>query len=181
MTFPIKPVDTVRKPADMKPADLDGVEGRWLDVPRLQQKNDAEVQSNYWCGRTSAAMLANYYAKFAGKTDEYIGHAEGKTGHGSNLVKHNLRWLGGPHKDKAAGVNEGGLCWPAGIFYDLGLKVDSGELVKNLQGFEALGRQAAGPLQLLIGEGDGTGLLHQIGPCRGGQTRGLQHQRIGLA
>ena len=136
MTFPIKPVDTVRKPADMKPADLDGVEGRWLDVPRLQQKNDAEVQSNFWCGRTSAAMVANYYAKFGGKTDQYIGHAEGKTGHGSNLVKANLRWLGGPNKDKAAGVNEGGLCWPAGIFYDLGYKVDSGELVKNLQGIK---------------------------------------------
>ena len=46
----IKAVDTVRTPADMKPADLEGVEGRWLDVPRLQQRNK-EGRSNFWCGR----------------------------------------------------------------------------------------------------------------------------------
>ena len=79
MTYPIKPIDTVRKPDEMLPADKEGIEGRWLDVPRLQQKND-EVQSNYWCGRTSASMVLNYYLKFQGKTDQYVGHDEGKQG-----------------------------------------------------------------------------------------------------
>ena len=52
----IQCVDTVRKPAEMKPADLEGLEGRWLDVPRLQQRSP-EARSNFWCGRASAAMV----------------------------------------------------------------------------------------------------------------------------
>jgi len=35
----IQCVDTVRTAAELKPADLEGLEGRWLDVPRLQQRS----------------------------------------------------------------------------------------------------------------------------------------------
>ncbi|MBS2025769.1 MAG: C39 family peptidase, partial [Deltaproteobacteria bacterium] len=128
MTYPIKPVDTVRKPGDMLPADLEGVEGRWLDVPRLQQKNPDENQSNYWCGRTSASMVVSYYAKFAGKDDEQIGHNDGPQGIGSNGQKKNIRWLGGSMKDKLAGVNDQGKCWPIGAFKAMNWGTDSGEL-----------------------------------------------------
>ena len=50
----IQCVDTVRTAAELKPADLEGLEGRWLDVPRLQQRSP-EGRSNFWCGRASAA------------------------------------------------------------------------------------------------------------------------------
>src|SRR6266478_5924787 len=108
-------VDTVRKPADLKPADLDGIEGRWLDVPRLQQRS-SEARSNFWCGRAAAAMVYDYYCKAKGKTGEYIGHDEGEKGPGLNGQKLNLRFLGGSHEGKLAGVSEDGQCYPPGIF-----------------------------------------------------------------
>src|SRR3954464_12885800 len=92
----IKSVDTVRAAAEMKPADLEGIEGRWLDVPRLQQRS-AEVRSNYWCGRASAAMIYDYYCKAAGKPGESVGHDEGDAAPGPNGTRLNLRFLGGPH------------------------------------------------------------------------------------
>src|SRR5258707_11456093 len=73
----IQCVDAVRKPAEMKPPDLEGIEGRWLDVPRLQQRS-TEARSNFWCGRAAAAMIYDYYCKAKGKTDEYVGHDEGE-------------------------------------------------------------------------------------------------------
>src|SRR6266566_9508314 len=92
-------VDTVRKAPDLKPADLDGLEGRWLDVPRLQQRS-SEARSNFWCGRASAAMIYNYYCKARGKTGEYVGHDEGEKVPGLNGQKLNLRFLGGSLKGK---------------------------------------------------------------------------------
>src|SRR5258708_36305843 len=89
----IKPLDTVRKAADLTAPDLEGVEGKWLDVPRLQQLN-GETQSSYWCGRTSAAMIYNFFKKFEGKTDEYVGHEKGDKGPGTNEQEYNLRFLG---------------------------------------------------------------------------------------
>ena len=127
MTYPIKPVDTVRKPDEMLPADKEGIEGRWLDVPRLQQKND-EVQSNFWCGRTSASMVLNYYLKFQGKTGQYVGHDEGPKGVGPNGQPHNLRFLGGSTKGDLSGVTKDGRCWPEGALVALGWKADSGEI-----------------------------------------------------
>ena len=135
MTYPIKPVDTVRKPDEMLPADKEGIEGRWLDVPRLQQKND-EVQSNYWCGRASASMVLNYYLKFQGKADQYIGHDEGKPGVGPNGQKHNLRFLGGSKKGDLSGVTKDGLCWPEGALVALGWTADSGELSASPDGID---------------------------------------------
>src|SRR5438105_1089072 len=126
----IKAVDTVRTPADMKPADLEGVEGRWLDVPRLQQRNK-EGRSNFWCGRAAAAMIYNYYCKFGGKTDQYVGHEDGDKGPGLNGQKLNLRYLGGPKKGKFAGIDKDGYCHPQGIFEDSGWKSDSGELASS--------------------------------------------------
>ena len=123
----IKCVDTVRTAAEMKPADLEGLEGRWLDVPRLQQRS-AEVESNVWCGRAAAAMVYNYYCKAAGKTDEYVGHDEGKESPGPNGAKLNLRFLGGPHKGELAGVTADGFCQPHEIFLVAGWKADSGEI-----------------------------------------------------
>src|SRR5438105_3169369 len=117
----IKPVDSVRKPAELKAPDLEGIEGRWLDVPRLQQRS-TEVRSNYWCGRASAAMVYNYYCKAAGKADQYIDHEEGDKGPGANGAKYNLRFAGGSNKGKLAGVNEGGQCHPQGIFDAAGWK-----------------------------------------------------------
>lgn len=134
-TYPIKPVESVRTAADMSAADKDGIEGRWLDVPRLQQKND-EQQSNYWCGRTSAAMVVSYYAKFAEKPDEMIGHDDGPAGVGTNGQKKNLRWLGGGKKGTLAGVNGEGRCWPEGAFRAMEWKTDSGDSVQNLQGIK---------------------------------------------
>ena len=126
----IKCDDTVRKPADMKPADLEGLEGRWLDVPRLQQKS-AEVRSSFWCGRASAAMVYNYLSKAQGKADQYIGHDDGEAGPGLNAAKFNLRFLGGSNKGKLAGVDEDGKVNPAGIFAAAGWKTDSGELAQD--------------------------------------------------
>src|SRR5689334_958275 len=123
----IQGVDTVRKAAELKPADLEGVEGRWLDVPRLQQRSK-EARSNFWCGRASAAMIYNYYCKAKGKTGEYVGHDEGDVVPGLNGQKLNLRFFGGPLKGKLAGVSEDGHCAPADIFVAAGWGVDSGEL-----------------------------------------------------
>src|SRR3954468_16915227 len=120
-------VDTVRTQAGMKPADLEGIEGRWLDVPRLQQRS-AEVRSNYWCGRASAAMIYDYYCKAAGKAGEYVGHDEGDAAHGPNGTKLNLRFLGGPHRGALAGIDAEGMCAPVAIFTAAGWKSDSGEL-----------------------------------------------------
>ena len=126
-------VDTVRKPPDLKPADLDGLEGRWLDVPRLQQRS-SEARSNYWCGRASTAMVYNYYCKAKGKTGEYIGHEEGEKEPGLNGQKLNLRYLGGSRKGKLAGVSADGQCYPPAIFTAAGWSSDSGELAaKNEQ------------------------------------------------
>ncbi len=126
-------VDTVRKPPDLKPADLDGLEGRWLDVPRLQQRS-SEARSNYWCGRASAAMVYNYYCKAKGKTGEYIGHEEGEKEPGLNGQKLNLRYLGGSRKGKLAGVSAEGQCYPPAILTAAGWSSDSGELAgKNEQ------------------------------------------------
>ena len=136
MTYPIKPIDVVRTKADMLAADMEGVEGRWLDIPRLQQKNPDENQSNYWCGRTSASMIVNYYLKFSGKASDYIAHDDGPLGVGPNGNKKNLRWLGGDHKGKLSGVNDDGRCWPEGAFRAMGWQTDSGELVQNLQGIK---------------------------------------------
>ncbi len=119
----IKCVDTVRKPADMKPADLEGLEGKWVDVPRLQQ-HSTEVRSNFWCGRTSAAMVYNYYCKANGKAAEYIGHDDGEAGPGQN---------GGSSKGKLAGVDETGKVNPADIFKQAGWKSDSGELAQSAE------------------------------------------------
>src|SRR5471030_482068 len=126
----IKPDDTVRTSADLKAPDLEGLEGRWLDVPRLQQRS-TEVRSNYWCGRTSAAMIHAYYLKAQSKTDEYIGHTDGDKGPGSNGSVYNLRFLGGAHKGEFAGVTKTGLCHPQGIFDSAGWKMDSGELASS--------------------------------------------------
>ena len=123
----IKPDDTVRAAADLQAPDLEGLEGRWLDVPRLQQRS-TEVRSNYWCGRTSAAMIHAYYSKAAKKTGEYIGHTDGDKGPGSNGGVYNLRFLGGSHKGELAGVTKTGLCHPQGVFETAGWKSDSGEL-----------------------------------------------------
>lgn len=123
----IKPVDTVRTAADLQAADLEGLEGRWLDVPRLQQLN-GQHQSGVWCGRTSAAMVYNYYCKAAGKTDQYIGHDDGAVGPGQNGIAFNLRFAGGPHSGKIAGISESGLCYPVGIWESSGWSSDSGRL-----------------------------------------------------
>ena len=123
----IDPVDSVRTPAELKAADLEGLEGRWLEVPRLQQLN-GQHQSGGWCGRTSAAMVYNYYCKAAGKTDQYIGHAEGEVGPGQHGIALNLRFAGGPHAGKIAGLRESGLCHPVGIWETAGWGSDSGEL-----------------------------------------------------
>jgi hypothetical protein len=123
----IRCVDTVRTAEEMKPADLTGLEGRWLDVPRLQQRSP-EARSNFWCGRAAAAMIYNYYCKAAGKTDDYVGHDEGKEGPGPNGTKLNLRFLGGPHKGELAGVTPDGFCQPNEIFTAAGWKSDSGEI-----------------------------------------------------
>ena len=126
----IKCDDTVRKPADMKPADLEGLEGRWLDVPRLQQRS-TEVRSNFWCGRASAAMVYNYFCKAQGKADQYIGHDDGEPGPGQNGCKLNLRFLGGPNQGKLAGVDDSGAVSAEGIFKLAGWKTDSGELAQS--------------------------------------------------
>ena len=123
----IKPVDTVRTAADLVAADLEGLEGRWLDVPRLQQLN-GQHQSGVWCGRTSAAMVYNYYCKAAEKADQYIGHEEGEVGPGQNGIAFNLRFLGGPHSGTIAGVSKTGQCYPAGTWETAGWGTDSGEL-----------------------------------------------------
>ena len=123
----IRCVDTVRTAKEMKPADLAGVEGRWLDVPRLQQRSP-EARSNFWCGRAAASMIYDYYCKAAKKTDQYIGHDEGKEGPGPNGTKLNLRFLGGPHKGELAGLTADGFCQPAEIFTAAGWKCDSGEI-----------------------------------------------------
>ena len=123
----IQCVDTVRTAAELKPADLDGLEGRWLDVPRLQQRSP-EARSNFWCGRASAAMIYNYYCKAKGKTGEYVGHEEGEKEPGLNGQKLNLRFLGGSHKGKLAGVSEDGKCDPQAIFEAGGWRCDSGEI-----------------------------------------------------
>src|SRR5260221_8580377 len=101
----IKCVDTVRKPADMKPADLEGLEGKWVDVPRLQQ-HSTEVRSNFWCGRTSAAMVYNYYCKANGKAAEYIGHDDGEAGPGQKRGQLHLPLLGAPCHGQLAGVHQ---------------------------------------------------------------------------
>src|SRR4051812_7961184 len=126
----IKPDDTVRSAADLQPPDLEGLEGRWLDVPRLQQRS-TEVRSNYWCGRTAAAMIHAYYCKAAGKSSEYIGHTDGDKGPGANGGAYNLRFLGGDHKGELAGVTKTGLCHPQGVFDPAGGKSDSGELAQS--------------------------------------------------
>jgi len=125
MASTIKPVDTVRTAADLKPADLEGIEGRWLDVPRLQQRS-GEVRSNFWCGRASAAMVYDYYCKAQKKDSEYVGHDE-----------LNIRFLGGSNKGKLAGVTETGEVHPQGLFDVVGWKTDSGELASSLQGIKA--------------------------------------------
>jgi hypothetical protein len=43
---------------------------KWLDVPGLSQGNEKNQDaSRLWCGRTSAAMIYNYYQKVAGASD----------------------------------------------------------------------------------------------------------------
>ena len=59
------------------------VEGRWLDVPRLQQRSK-DARSNFWSGRASATMIYNYYRKANGKTGEHIGHDKGDVVPGLN-------------------------------------------------------------------------------------------------
>src|SRR5258706_15727453 len=126
----IKPVDTVRKAADMKPADLEGLQGRWVDPPRLQARN-TETISNFWSGRAAAAMVWNYYCKVQSKTDQYVSHDGGDVGVGQNGVKFNLRFGGGPAKGKIAGVDESGKSDPNTVFTQTSLKFDSGELVSG--------------------------------------------------
>ncbi|HYS07745.1 MAG TPA: C39 family peptidase, partial [Myxococcales bacterium] len=123
----IQCVDAVRKPAEMEPPDLEGIEGRWLDVPRLQQRS-TEARSNFWCGRAAAAMIYDYYCKAKGKTDEYVGHDEGEKGSGLNGQKLNLRYFGGPDKGKIAGISADGRCYPQSIFTAAGWKTKSDEL-----------------------------------------------------
>ena len=123
----IKPVDTPRKTSGLKPADLEGLEGRWLDVPRLGQRN-SEWRSNLWCGRASAAMIYNYYCKVSEKTDQYIGHEEGPAGPGLNGQRYNIRFLGGPDKGKLAGVAANGTCDTDAILRAIGGSTDFGEL-----------------------------------------------------
>ena len=92
---------------ELLPWDQEGNEGRWLDVPRLQQQNDdAPSQSSYWSGRAAGAMIYNFYSKVAKKTDEYIGHANGDVEPGPNGIKTNLRWLGGSNKGVLAGITD---------------------------------------------------------------------------
>ena len=125
----IAPVDDVRASADLQTWDLEGNEGRWVDVPRLQQQNaEAPAQTSFWSGRAAAAMLYNYYSKFAGKSDEYIGHADGDTAPGPNGIKNNLRWLGGDNKGTLAGLTAG-LVDLTQVFTTAGMQYDAGSLV----------------------------------------------------
>lgn len=126
----IKCDDTVRTPADMKPADLEGLEGKWLDVPRLQQLS-SETRSSYWCGRTSASMIYNYYCKANKKTDQYVEHDDADKVKGTNGAAYNLHFAGGPNKGKPAGLTDGGLCAPANVFVAAGWQLDTGELAKD--------------------------------------------------
>jgi hypothetical protein len=126
-TLPIKPDDTIRTAANMLAPDQLGSEGRWLDVPRLPQFNGQDKQSWQWCGRAAAAMVYDYYCKALGKTDEYVGHDDGKPGKGPNgKLKINLRFLGGSHKGDIAGIDETGLCKPGQIFDAVGWKHTGG-------------------------------------------------------
>ena len=130
----IKPTDTVRTADTMKAPDLEGLEGKWLDIPRLQQRS-TEARSNFWCGRTSAAMIYAYYNKAQKKTDT-VGHQDGEKGPGANGQAYNLRFIGGSHDGKLAGVTESGACHPQQLFDLVGWPTDSGELASSLQGIK---------------------------------------------
>ena len=113
----------------MLPWDLEGNEGRWIDVPRLQQQNDAAPsQSSFWSGRAAAAMIYNFWSRQAQKTDEYIGHCDGDVQPGPNGVKTNLRWVGGANKGVLAGITDGQVDLTQ-IFTAASLKYDAGSLV----------------------------------------------------
>jgi murein DD-endopeptidase MepM/ murein hydrolase activator NlpD len=130
-SLPIAPEEAIRTLDEMEEPDRTGTAGRWLDVPRLPQYNGL-VDSWQWSGRTSAAMLNNYYCKALGKTSEYIGHKTGETRPGA-AGKHadNLRWLGGSNADAIAGVCDNGRCDPSQLFDKLGWKLQEGYLQKS--------------------------------------------------
>src|SRR5262245_51768318 len=130
-SLPIAPEDAIRTLDEMEEPDRTGTVGRWLDVPRLPEFNGL-VDSWQWSGRTSAAMLNNYYCKALGKTSEYIGHKIGEACRGAG-GKHaaNLRWLGGSNADAIAGVCENGRCDPSHLFDKLGWKLREGYLQKS--------------------------------------------------
>ena len=127
----IPSLDTVRAASSLQPWDLEGNEGRWLEVPRLQQQNpQAAAQSSFWSGRASAAMLHNFFARADKRLDEYIGHALGDAEPGPNGIAMNLRWLGGPHAGKLAGVSNGQVDLVQ-LFAAAGLRVATGRLVPH--------------------------------------------------
>src|SRR6267143_4406985 len=125
----------------MEEPDRTGIEGRWLDVPRLPQFNGL-TQSWLWCGRTSAAMIYDYYCKALGKTSEYVGHKTGKPGVGSNgKLADNLRWMGGSHADEIAAIGPTGKCDLSQLFDTVGWKLQEGYLQKSAS--ESVGQDKA--------------------------------------
>jgi murein DD-endopeptidase MepM/ murein hydrolase activator NlpD len=129
-SLPIAPDDAIRTPDDMEAPDSTGSEGRWLDVPRLPEYNGL-ADSWLWSGRTSAAMLYDYYCLAQGKTSEYIGHKTGDPGPGAaGRYADNLRWLGGANEGAIAGVCENGRCDPSQLFDKLGWTLREGYLQK---------------------------------------------------
>jgi murein DD-endopeptidase MepM/ murein hydrolase activator NlpD len=130
-SLPIAPDDTIRTLDKMEEPDSTGTQGRWLDVPRLPEYNGL-ADSWLWSGRTSAAMLHNYYCKALGKTSEYIGHKTGKPGPGSaGKYADNLRWVGGSNADAIAGVCDNGRCDLSQLFDKMGWKLQEGYLQKS--------------------------------------------------
>jgi hypothetical protein len=125
----IPSIDTVRAASSLQPWDLEGNEGRWLEVPRLQQQNpQAPAQSSFWSARASAAMLHNFFARADKRLDEYIGHSLGEAERGPNGIAMNLRWLGGPHQGQLAGISNGQVDLVQ-LFSAAGLRVATGRLV----------------------------------------------------
>jgi len=115
----------------MHPFDRDGFEGRWVDVPRLQaQSPESQVQSGFWDGRASAAMIYNFHCKVGGKASDYVAIDEGDKHPGPHGAKLNLRFGGGSAKGKCAGLDDGGKIDVQGLFLKGGLKVDGGSFVK---------------------------------------------------
>ena len=129
--MPIKAVDTVRTPDTMDALDKDGVEGRWLDVPRLPAQNPASItQSSFWSGRAAAAMVYDFFCKADKKESDYVGHDDGEKGPGPNGGKQNLRYAGGSQSGKFAGLDEGGKVDVQRVFTAAGMQVDGGNYVK---------------------------------------------------